>query len=139
VWLSPVVDHELKSVRVEIAITHFSSVVHCLLLSYRRSLSHYRRRSCRYHSRPKKKFVCSYLPILLSSPIGSVYALYGEHRMQSPLKSQHSFALNDKPENPKEQVEPKEPVAGRRNREKTKRSRKWRESVSTMFGVTRYL
>jgi len=61
VRLSParsVVDDELKSVRVGIAIAHFASVIHCpcrLLLSYRRSLSHYRRRPSRsgeYHARP---------------------------------------------------------------------------------------
>ena len=55
--------------------------------------------------------------------------------MQGPLKSQNSFALNGKPEKSQRQVEPKEPVAGCQNREKTKRStreHKWEESVSTM-------
>ena len=43
--------------------------------------------------------------------------------MQGPLNSQKSFALNGNLEDLKEQVESKEPVTGRRNREKTKRSK----------------
>jgi len=35
----------------------------------------------------QKKTLSSYLLILLSNPIGSVYALYRENRMQSPLKT----------------------------------------------------
>jgi hypothetical protein len=68
-----VVEHELKpeSVRVRIATTHFPrypTFCPCRLLSYRRSLSYYRRRplcSRRYHARPKNPSP----PILLSSPI----------------------------------------------------------------------
>ena len=104
---------------LEITITHFPTVIHCrcrLRLSYRRSLSHYRRRSRRYHhSRPKKN---AFRPIFLSC-----YPVLPDQCMQGPLNSQKSFALNGNLEDLKEQVESKEPVTGRRNREKTKRSK----------------
>ena len=83
-----------------------------------------------------KKILSSYLSILLSDRCN---ALYKEHQMQGPLKNQNSFALNSNLQK-SQRTNRTQGTSSRSSKPgKDKMQQEWRESVSTMFGVTRSL